>query len=113
MKKFLALYMAPVSTLEEWAKTDPGTRKATEEKMKAEWQAWMGAHAAQVTETAGLGSTMRTTKEGTLGTKNGIMLYSMVEADSIEDATKYFEHHPHLEIPGASIEIMPVNPLAG
>jgi hypothetical protein len=43
MKKFLALYLVPVSVIDEWAKTDPEKRKVAEEKMQGEWGTWMGA----------------------------------------------------------------------
>lgn len=113
MKKFLVLYLAPVAVLEEWMKTDPETRKTEEEKMKGEWNTWMKEHSAAVKETAGAGKTKRVTKEGTIDTKNDIMLFSIVEAESPEAAAKMFENHPHLEIPESSIEIMPINPLPG
>ena len=45
MKKFLVTYLAPASVIAEWKKTDPDTRKAAEEKMRAEWKKWMNDHA--------------------------------------------------------------------
>jgi hypothetical protein len=35
----------PASVIAEWKKTDPDTRKAAEEKMRAEWKNWMNDHA--------------------------------------------------------------------
>lgn len=113
MKKFLVLYLAPVSILEEWAKTDPETQKKEEAKMKAEWDAWMKEHGAAIKETAGAGKTKRVAQEGVVDTKNNIMLFSIVEAESHEAAAKMFENHPHLGIPEATIEIMPANYLPG
>jgi len=114
MKKFLVLYRAPVSVLEEWAKTDPAERKAMEEKMRGEWQKWTKENEGMLEGPgAGVGKTKRVTSEGTSDTKNDIMLYSTVEAESHEAAAKIFENHPHLGIPEASIEIMPINPLPG
>lgn len=113
MQRFLVLYLAPVSVLEEWMKTDPEIRKAEEEKMKAVWSAWMQEHGAVVKETAGAGKTKRVTKEGIEDVKNDIMLYSVVEAESAEAAARLFEGHPHFGIPQASIEVMPINSLPG
>ncbi|MFZ1987649.1 MAG: hypothetical protein WAV21_01275 [Minisyncoccia bacterium] len=113
MQKFLVLYLTPVSVLEAWSKTDPEERKVAEEKMKGEWQTWASTHAGMILETAGAGKTKRVTKEGVMDAKNDIMLYSIVEAESHEAATKIFENHPHFGIPEASIEIMPMNPLPG
>lgn len=114
MQKFLVLYIAPVATIEEWMKTDPEKRKAAEEKMRAEWGIWMTANKKMLSGmTAGAGKTKRVTAEGVLDTKNDIMMYSIVEADSHEAAAEAFKDHPHFGIPGASIDIMPINPLPG
>lgn len=111
MDKFLVLYMAPVAVIEEWMKKSPEERAAEEAKMKADWDAWMAEHADVVKETAGAGKTKRVTREGIVDTKNDIMLFSIIEAESEEAAAKLFENHPHLGIPEASIEIMPINSL--
>lgn len=113
MKKFLVIYLASVAVLDEWKKTDPNTRRAAEEKMRGEWRAWMQKYAQKVTETAGAGKTKRVTGNGVADTKNDIMLYSIVEAESHAEAAKIFEGHPHLQIPQSSIEVMEINPLSG
>jgi hypothetical protein len=105
-KKFIALYLAPASVLAEWAKTDSEIRKVTEQKMQAEWRKWMGDHAKMIPLTEAAGRTKRVTANGTSDTKNDIMLYSFVEAESHEAAAKLFENHPHLQIPQSSIEVM-------
>lgn len=114
MASYMVLYKAPVRVLDEWMKADEATRKAEEAKMQAEWGTWMAAHAGALKgTTAGLGKTKVVTSAGTTDTKNDLMLYSMVEAESPEAAAQMFAGHPHLSIPEASIEIMPVNPLPG
>ena len=114
MKKFLVLYMAPAAELEAWMKQDESVRKADEEKMQTEWGTWMAAHKAMLTGmTAGAGKTKRVTKEGIVDVKNDIMLCSTTEAESHEALAEIFKGHPHFGIPGATIEIMPLNPLPG
>ena len=113
MAKFLALYMAPASVLEEWAKTDPEKRKEEEQKMQSQWKAWMQSTDSMVKETVGAGATKRVTAAGIADVKNDVMLYSIVEAPSHEVAAKLFEGHPHLQIPQSSIEVMPANSLPG
>jgi hypothetical protein len=49
----------------------------------------------------------------TPGTRNDIMLYAIVDAESHDAAAKTFEGRPHLQIPQASIEVMEINPLHG
>lgn len=109
--KFIALYLIPSSVMADWAKTDPNSRKAAEEKMKAEWQKWMGDHAKMITLTEAGGKTKRITASGISDTKNDICLYSFIEAESHEAAAKAFENHPHLQIPQSSIEVMAVRPM--
>jgi hypothetical protein len=111
--KFLVLYLAPVAVVEEWMKMAPEKRQADEAKMKADWDAWSKEHGKALKETAGAGKTKRVTKEGTVDTKNDVMLFSIVEAESPEAAAKLFQGHPHLDIPQASIEIMPAHSLPG
>jgi hypothetical protein len=41
MKKFLVLYLAPASVLEDWSKSDPDSRRVAEEKMRGDWNKWM------------------------------------------------------------------------
>jgi hypothetical protein len=108
MTKFLALYLVPAPVIEDWQKTDPATRKTAEEKMRADWDAWMATHKKIIVSTDAGGKTKRVTPNGVADTKNDIMLYSVVEADSHEAAAKAFESHPHLQIPQASIEVMAI-----
>jgi len=110
-KKFLVLYLAPVSVMEDWAKKDPSERKPAEEKMRGEWQKWMGAHAKMIISTEAGGKTKRVTPSGASDTKNDIVLCSVVEAESHAAAAQAFENHPHLQIPQASIEVMELRPL--
>ena len=104
----------PIQGLEDWQKIDPAVRKETEDKMKVAWDVWVNANRAMLSGmTAGVGKTKRVTADGVVDTKNNIMLYSVVEAESHEAATEIFKNHPHLQIPEASIEVMPINPLPG
>ena len=112
--RFLVTYLAPASVIAEWKKTEPETRKAAEEKMQAQWKKWMSDHAKIFAYVgAGVGKTKAVRSGGTSDTKNDIMLYSIVEAESHEAAAKTFEDHPHLQIPQSSIEIMEIHSLPG
>ncbi len=114
MKRFLVTYLAPASVVAEWKKTDPDRRKTAEDKMQAEWKKWMNDHAKIFADIgAGVGKTKLVTSQGISDTKNDIMLYSVVEADSHEAAARSFEGHPHLQIPQSSIEIMEIHALPG
>lgn len=77
--------------------------------MQSDWNAWMAEHTDVITETAGVGKPKRVTSEGIEDSRNDIMMYSFVEAESLEAAAALFENHPHFGIPGGWIEVMTVN----
>ena len=110
-KKFLVLFLAPSSVIADWKKNDPEMRKAAEQKMQAEWGKWMSEHTKMIKLTEVGGKTKQVTASGVSDTKNDIMLYSFVEAESHEAAAKAYENHPHLQIPQSSIEVMEVRPM--
>ena len=108
LKKFLVLYLVPTDVLAGWAKTDPAIKKTEEEKMRAGWQRWMGDHAKIILATEAAGKTKLVMASGIGDIKNEIMLYSIVEAASHDEAAKAFANHPHLAIPQSSIQVMEV-----
>ena len=104
MKNFTAIYMMPVLGLEAWMQKPEGERKTVEEAMRKDWDEWLKENNAHVKNTIGLGKTKRISKEGITDTKNGFMLSSYVEAESLEAAAEIFKNHPHLSIPDATYE---------
>jgi hypothetical protein len=94
MQKFIAIYRVPSASMEEWMKLPEEVRKADQDKMMADWGVWMNTHKDKLSG-------------GTTA------LYTMIEADSHEAATEIFKDSPHLDMPGASIDVMPVNSLPG
>ena len=107
-KRFLVLYLVPGDVMADWGKTDPATRKSAEVKLKAEWDRWMGEHGKMLTLTEAGGKTKAVTASGITDTRNDIMLYSIVEAESHDAAAKAFAQHRHLTIPQSSIQVMEV-----
>lgn len=111
--KFLVTYQMPHNGLDEWMQLPEAERKTQELTMQSEWNTWLAAHAAIITETAGVGKPKRVTQHGVEDARNDIMMYSFLEAESIEGAAKVFEGHPHFGIPGGWIEVMAVNSAIG
>lgn len=112
MKKFIVLYMAPAAGLEEWMKLDESVRKADEEKMMQEWNEWQAAH-PELGPATGAGKTKRVTKGQVADAKNDIMLVCILQAESHDALAEAFVDHPHFGIPGAWIDIMPMNDISG
>lgn len=113
MDKYIALYLAPVAQLDKWMQSDPEQQKADMEKMNTEWDAWMEKNGSAIKETLGAGKVKRVTSGGVEDTRNDVMMYSVVEAESHEAAAEIFKDHPHLQIPESSIEVMKANSLEG
>lgn len=107
--KFLVTYQMPHAGLDGWMKLPEEERKAQEQQMQAEWNAWLAEHKSVIIETAGVGKPKRITAAGIEDARNDIMMYSFVEAESLEAAAQIFANHPHFGIPGGWIEVMSVN----
>lgn len=107
----MVLFLAPTAVLEEWGKTPQAEREVAEKKMREEWDVWMAAHAHMIKETHACGKTKRVTTSGVADTRNDIMLYSIIEAESHDVAANAYTNHPHLGIPQASIEVMATRPM--
>ena len=110
--KFMVLYMA---TPEAYAAM---MRNATPEQQRSgmeAWMTWMNKNAASLLDGgAPLGKTVRVDDSGASDMRNGVGGYSIVQADSQADAAKLFTgDHPHLQMPGAWIEIMEIKQIPG
>ena len=111
--KFFVTYQMPHAGLDEWMKLPEEERKAQEVQMQLDWNTWMEVHKASITESAGVGKPKRIMVTGVEDSRNDIMMYSFIEADSLETAANMFKDHPHFGIPGGWIEVMSVNKAIG
>jgi hypothetical protein len=109
MKQFLAIYtgspgMTPASMSEE----------AIQQGMAA-WGKWMMDHADSVVVEGGpLGKTKSVGKGGVSDIRNSLTGYTVIRAESHEEAAKLFEGHPHFTIfPGEAVEVMEIMPIPG
>lgn len=104
MKKFVALYMAPIAEMDKMMKS------STPEDMKKgmdDWMKWADAHKKDIVELgAPLGKNKRVMKSGVFSERNEVAGFSIVQAESHEAAADIFENNPHLVIPGAYIEVL-------
>jgi len=112
MKKFLVLYMANAADFERMMQNS--TPEQRQKGMEA-WMKWMGDNKASLVDGgAPLGKTRRVDSQGASDTKNDIGGYSIVQADSVDAATRIFgKDHPHLQMPGAWVEIIEIMQIPG
>jgi hypothetical protein len=106
MKKFLALYRMDAAEMQKMmASTTPEQRQ----KGMAEWEAWMKKKSASFADRGGpAGKTKKIAKGGISDTRNDIGGYSIVQADSYDQAAALFADSPHLSMPGATVEVMEI-----
>src|SRR5262245_47187103 len=110
MKKFMAIYMAYGADFERLMKTSTPEQRSN--GIEA-WMKWINENKASILEGgAPLGKTKRADATGISDTKNNMGGYSVVQAETHDAAAKLFgKDHPHLQMPGAWIEIMEIMPL--
>jgi hypothetical protein len=112
MKKFMVLYMADPA---EFEKMMQNSSPEVQKKGMEAWMHWMTTHKDSIVDGgAPLGKTQRVDAAGTKDAKNGIGGYSVVQAESHDAAAKMFgKDHPHLQMPGAWVEIVEIMPMPG
>lgn len=117
MKRFLAVYIGTEASMKEsgWSALSESERQERERAGIAAWKKWVEANQGSIVEIgAPLGKTLSTSKRGVETTKNELTGFTIVQAESHEDAAKLFEGHPHFVLfPGDSIQIMPCLPVPG
>lgn len=112
MKKYFVLYMASEG---DFKKAMGDMANATPEQQKAgmdEWKKWMESVGGVVDMGAPLGKTKKVTPTDITDTRNEIGGYSIVEANSHEEAAQKLQSNPHFNMmPGGWIEIMEIMPM--
>ena len=107
MKKFLALYMADAGQMAEMMKNStPEQRKKGSEA----WMKWMEDNKASLADRgAPVGKTKRIDANGTKDARNDVCGYSIVQANSADEAAKIFgAGQPFLQMPGATIDLIEI-----
>ena len=112
MKKYLAVFVAPVESYDKM-KAEMKTKGPEEQKAQmAAWERWMTAHKANLVDPgAPVGSAKRVTPESVTDTHNTIGGYMMVQAEDFDQATEIFKDVPHFGVEGAAIEVMEIMPM--
>ena len=105
MKKFLALYGAPLEVLQSWtAMSEEDGKKEMEE-----WMVWMDANSTHIVDPGNpSGKNTRLTAEGAQETSNEICGYTIITANSKEEAFTVLEGNPHLKEKGTYIDVMEI-----
>jgi hypothetical protein len=110
MSTYLVLYNASTSAREQMA-------QATPEQAKAGMDAWMQwaqrAGEAVLDLGAPLQHAARVSSSGASSAGSDAAGYSILQAGSLQELTGLLEDHPHLHMPGASIDVLETLPVPG
>ena len=113
MKKFLAVYYGTPAAMEKWAQLSEAAKLDRQKEGIKVWSNWAEKNSNLIKDVGNpLGKTKKVDKNGVSDTKNQLTAYTIVEAETHEEAAKLFLKHPHFEIfPGDSIEVMECLPI--
>ena len=103
MKRFLVLYQADASAEEQMANATPEQAKAG---MDA-WMAWAGKASSAIVDLGAPLGTGTHVESGSSGSgRTHVRGYSVLQGASMDDVLRALDGHPHLMMPGASIEVL-------
>jgi hypothetical protein len=108
MAKFMVLYRSPTPATEMMT-------QMTEEQRKAGMDMWMAWSEKVGTALADFGMPLGESRSvGSDSRDSQVTGYSILEAGSLEEATKLVNDHPHLKTPGgATIDVYEFLPMPG
>jgi ketopantoate hydroxymethyltransferase len=108
-KQFLVLYRSDMEAMKKMmAEASAEDRKKGTEA----WMNWMRAHQADLADMgAPVGKNMSVTANGSTDSSNDIGGYSVIQAESKDAAAKILSDSPHLQMKGASIDLMEIIPV--
>ena len=115
MKKFLAIYLGSPASMDKWAGLSEAAKMDRQKEGIKIWSSWGEKNSKMISDIGNpLGKTKRVDEKGVSDTKNQMTAYTIVEAETHEEAAKIFLKHPHFSIfPGEAIEIMECLSLPG
>ncbi|WP_026556458.1 hypothetical protein [Arthrobacter sp. 35W] len=110
MTRFVVLYHAPQSAPDAMAGNDDAAA-AEGMQLWMDWAARAGEHLVDMGQP--LGNAQEITTMGDVEAKSTVGGYSILEADSLDHAVSLMNGHPHLMMPGASIQVFEALALPG
>lgn len=110
MKKYLVLYMSPVSAEEQMQNASPEDMQ----KGMEPWVKWFDTHKQAIVEMGvPTGNEMNVTKTGSSRPKTYISGYSILQAEDVDAVKSMLVDHPHFMVEGNSIEVLEMMQMPG
>ncbi|WP_066289387.1 YciI family protein [Arthrobacter sp. B6] len=104
MKNFVVLYLGPKAAQEQMLESTP---EAAQEGMKAwmEWADRAGSGIVDMGSPLGEGREISAAGTSTPNSTSHIGGYGILQAEDLDGAQALLDGHPHLMMPGASIQV--------
>lgn len=111
MKKFMVVYYAPSDSTKQMENKTP---EEMQEGMKP-WMEWAEKCGDALVDMGNpLGNGQNVSSNGAAASSKEVVGYSMLQAESMDEAVKILDNHPHLTWgAGCEIEVYEVMPLPG
>ena len=103
MKKFIVIYHAPKGAMDKMAMATPEEAK----KGMEPWFAWAKKIGSGMVDLGTpLGNGKKVTKTGTVTSNKDVVGYTILQANSMDEAVAMLKGHPHLDwVDGCEIEV--------
>lgn len=113
MKNYLAIYLCSAAAMAKWNEMPEQLRSERRALGVQAWHDWVDRNKDRIVELGTpLGKTKAVGHSGISDVRNAMTAYTVVRADSHEEAAGFFVGHPHYTIfPGESIEVMECLPI--
>jgi hypothetical protein len=113
MKRFLAVYTGSPAAMSRWETMTEAQRNERQAAGVAAWKQWAEANKAAIVEMGGpLSRTKLVSAAGVSDIRNSMAAFTIVQAESQDEAARLFLGHPHFTIfPGEGVEVMECLPL--
>ena len=110
MKKFLAVFVAPLAAYDKMKEEMQNKSPEQRQQEMGAWIEWMQAHKENIVDHGGgVGSAKRVTEGGKItDNRNEIGGYMIVQAENAEAAAHIFKDSPHFGVMGGGIEVMEI-----
>ena len=117
MKNYLAVFTGTPNgpSFQKWETMDQASRQKKEQEGMKAWNDWVEKNKAVIVQMGGpLSKTKRVEPKGISDIRNQMAAFTVIKAESQEEAAKLFLNHPHFTIfPGDGVEVMEVLPIPG
>ena len=110
MKKYMVIYHAPAT----WNKMKNATKEEMKKGMEA-WMVWAKKCGSKLVDLGTpLGNGQKLSKSGAMPSKKEVVGYSILQANSMDEAKEMLKGHPHFAwAAGCEIEVHEALPLPG